>query len=174
MDEWRDAESAPPVPEQPLYKIRLSDQREFGPAEMSRIVAWAQEGRIPASALLVPTDGSPIRSVLAEAQLASMVQAPPTRSTGIPEPSVADDGGISGLIPYRNVPALVAYYLGVFSLIPLLGFVLGPVAFVLGIIGLYRRAKRPQCKGAAHAVVGMILGVIGTVVWVVVLALFSR
>lgn len=156
-------DSAPP--QHPTFRIRLSDQREFGPAEMALIVRWAQEGRIPADALLVPVDGSPSRSVLSEPALGSIVQAPPTRTTGIPEPSPADAGGLSGLIPYGNPPALVAYYLGVFSLIPLLGLFLAIPAFVFGIIGLRRRARDPRCKGLVHALVGVILGGICTILW---------
>src|SRR5262249_14311224 len=37
------------------------------------------------------------------------------------------------LIPYKNPKALAAYYCGFFALIPVLGFILGAVAMVLGI-----------------------------------------
>lgn len=63
-----------------------------------------------------------------------------------------------GIIPYKNPPALIGYYLGIASLIPIVGFVAGPVALVLGIMGLIRRAKQPAIRGAAHAWVAMILG----------------
>ena len=65
---------------------------------------------------------------------------------------------ISGVVPYRNVPALVAYYLGLFSFIPFLGILLGLSAFVLGIMGLKRVAKQPEAKGKVHAWIGIILG----------------
>jgi hypothetical protein len=42
---------------------------------------------------------------------------------------------VSTIIPYKNPSALLAYYLGVFSLIPCVGLVLGPGAFVLGFVG---------------------------------------
>ena len=63
-----------------------------------------------------------------------------------------------GLIPYKNAPALTAYYFGVFSLIPFLGAILGVAAFVLGIMGLSKAKKHPEVKGKVHAWVGIIMG----------------
>ena len=63
-----------------------------------------------------------------------------------------------GIIPYKNPHALAAYYLGVFSLIPLLGLVLGAIAVPLGVSGLKKRARNPVIRGAVHAWVGIILG----------------
>jgi len=40
-------------------------------------------------------------------------------------PSRGDDG-LATLIPYRNPKSLIAYYCGVFGLIPILGFILAP------------------------------------------------
>jgi len=56
------------------------------------------------------------------------------------------------------MPALVGYYLAVFSLIPCAGFILGLAALILGIIGLRLAKKQPTAKGKAHAWVGIILG----------------
>ena len=65
---------------------------------------------------------------------------------------------VSRMIPYRNVPALIAYYLGIFSLIPCVGLPLGIAALILGIIGLKRAGQNPQAKGKVHAWIGIILG----------------
>jgi hypothetical protein len=69
-----------------------------------------------------------------------------------------DDGGVSTLIPYTNPKALVAYYFGVFGLIPGLGIFLAPVAVILGILGLRYAKAHPTAKGTGHAVVGIVLG----------------
>ena len=53
-----------------------------------------------------------------------LVQAP----AGHP---VEQGDATGGIIPYKNGPALMAYYLGIFSLIPCLGLVLAIPAFVL-------------------------------------------
>lgn len=71
---------------------------------------------------------------------------------------VASDGTLGGLIPYKNGPALAAYYLGVFSAIPLLGMPLGIAGLILGILGLRRAREHPEAKGKAHAWVGIIAG----------------
>jgi hypothetical protein len=68
------------------------------------------------------------------------------------------DEGVSTLIPYRNPKALTAYYCGVFSLIPCIGLVLGPVAFVFGCMGMSYVNKNPTAKGTGHAIAGIVLG----------------
>ena len=70
-------------------------------------------------------------------------------------------------MPYRNGPALAAYYCGVFGLIPILGFILGPLAFIFGIVGLAKRKKDARVKGAGHAIAGIILGLIDIPLWIV-------
>jgi hypothetical protein len=66
--------------------------------------------------------------------------------------------GIEVLIPYRNPKALIAYYLGVFALIPCLGLALGPAALVLGVLGLKYRKLNPTAGGTGHAIAGIVLG----------------
>lgn len=71
----------------------------------------------------------------------------------------------STVIPYKNPPALFAYYLGLFSLFPVFGFFLGVAAFILGIKGLKLRRADPSVKGSVHAWIGIVMGGIFTVVW---------
>jgi hypothetical protein len=78
-----------------------------------------------------------------------------------PEPQPEGDA-TGGVIPYKNVAALFAYYCAVFSVIPCLALILGPVAFILGIVGFVQVRKRPYIRGTAHAWVGIILGGITT------------
>lgn len=68
------------------------------------------------------------------------------------------DNTLGGLIPVRNSQALLAYYLGVFSIIPCLGIPLGIAAFVLGLRGLAFAKEHPEVKGKTHAWVGIIAG----------------
>jgi hypothetical protein len=69
---------------------------------------------------------------------------------------------VSTIIPYKNARALIAYYLGVFSLIPCAGLVLGPAAFILGILGLRYVRAHPTAKGTGHAIAGIVLGALTT------------
>ena len=65
---------------------------------------------------------------------------------------------MSVLIPYKNVPALVGYYLAVFALIPCLGAALGLAAVVLGIIGIVRAHAHPEARGKVHAWFAVVFG----------------
>lgn len=79
------------------------------------------------------------------------------------------DDPVSTIIPYKNVRALAAYYCGVFGLIPFVGAVLGPIALILGILGLRYVKANPAAKGTGHAIAGIVLGIIDLYNWVLVI-----
>ncbi len=85
----------------------------------------------------------------------------------IQQPSYVDTGTDStgGIIPYKNPHALIAYYLGLFSLFPILGFFLAVPAFILGVIGLRNRNRNPKIRGSAHAWIGIVMGALMTLLW---------
>jgi len=62
---------------------------------------------------------------------------------------------VATVIPYRNPMALAAYYMGIFSIIPLIGIFLGAAAFICGILGLRHASKHEGAHGRAHAVIGI-------------------
>jgi hypothetical protein len=70
-----------------------------------------------------------------------------------------------GIIPYKNPKALIAYYLGICSGLPLIGLPLGIAAFVLGVQGLQARQRNPVIKGSIHAGIGIGCGLVFTVLW---------
>lgn len=69
-----------------------------------------------------------------------------------------------GVIPYKNPKALIAYYLGIASMLPPL-FWLGIASVILGILGLKDRKKNPVIKGSAHAWIGIVLGTLSMLCW---------
>ena len=72
---------------------------------------------------------------------------------------VRDEGDATGgVIPYKNPHALIAYYLGIVSLLPLIGVPFGIASVVLGIIGLRKRKENPKIKGSVHAWIGILFG----------------
>ena len=89
------------------------------------------------------------------------------RACGQPLPVQGDATG--GVIPYKNPHALTAYYLGVFSLLPLIGFPLGIAAFIFGLLGLKKRKANPVIKGSVHAWIGIVCGGLMAILWGVVL-----
>ena len=81
------------------------------------------------------------------------------------QPAEPAGDGTGGLIPYKNPAALAAYYLGLFSLFPVLGLFLAVPALILGIVGLRARRRNPAIKGSVHAWIGIVMGAIFTLVW---------
>lgn len=69
-----------------------------------------------------------------------------------------DTDATGGLIPYKNPLGLIGYYAGVFSLIPIVGLLLGPAALVLGILGLRYSRLYPTARGGGHSIAGIVLG----------------
>ena len=84
-------------------------------------------------------------------------------STNAGSPVEGDATG--GIIPYKNPAALIAYYCGVFSLIPILGLFVGVPGVVLGVVGLRKRRANRVIKGAVHAWSGIVFGVVTTLLW---------
>ena len=60
---------------------------------------------------------------------------------------------IEFLIP-KNIPALISYYLGVFSALG--SYLLGIPAIICGIVGIVKAKER---GGLGHAVAGILLGI---------------
>ena len=91
--------------------------------------------------------------------------ATPQSTTPPVESRPSDRDATGGIIPYKNPKALVAYYLGILSGLPLIGLPIGAVAFVLGIMGLKDRKKNPAIKGSAHAWIGIGCGGFFALLW---------
>jgi hypothetical protein len=90
----------------------------------------------------------------------------PNQYRSAPEQQGDSTGGV---IPYKNPKALIAYYLGIFSGLPLIGLPFGIAAFILGILGLRDRNRNPVIKGSIHAGIGIGCGGIFTLVWTLVI-----
>ncbi len=69
------------------------------------------------------------------------------------------------IIPVNNAPALVGYYFGVASLIPLLGMLASPVAIICGILGVRKAKIQPEAAGMGHAIAAILLGLGGPFLW---------
>jgi hypothetical protein len=156
------------------FKVRFEDGREFGPAAMDVLVHWAREGRISTTAALIPVPDevtanlpNPI-PVLSEPRLAAILNAPPTIGGALPAAlSQPGDEAVATVVPYRNKPALIGYYLAIFGclfaiLIPVLGFVMPIAAIILGTRGLKAVKADPKVHGTAHAVIALAGGILGT------------
>jgi predicted Zn finger-like uncharacterized protein len=128
----------------------------------------AEAGIAPAPS---PSSGSR-KDVPPEADLPELDAPPRTRR---PLRDIRRDPGeevVSTLIPYRNGRALAAYYCAVFSTIPCVGLLLGPIAVLLGFLGLRYVSAHPSAKGTGHAIFALIWGALTALAnWGVVLVI---
>lgn len=138
-----------------MYKIIGSDGREYGPVTAETLRQWVAVGRANGSTRVLAEGATEWTTVQQLPEFAASLVAPPPLQT---QAQPAADSGLNQVIPYRNGPALAAYYFGIFSLIPCFGLVLGITALVLGILGLKKHRLQPGCGGKVHAWVGVILG----------------
>jgi hypothetical protein len=88
-----------------------------------------------------------------------------TVGTAIEGGPASPDDFVGVMIPTGNKPALIAYYLGLFSLLPCLGIPMGITAVVLGIKGLRLERRFPAVRGGIHAWVGIVLGGVFALGW---------
>lgn len=86
------------------------------------------------------------------------VQAPQPEPAPQPQPPVQSAQIPQAILPTKNKPALYSYYLGMFGLIPIIGWVLGFPALYLGIKGLKQFKANPTPGAKAHAMFGVIAG----------------
>ena len=99
------------------------------------------------------------------ADLQANPYAMPTAGKARPTTNPNETDATGGIIPYKNPKALIAYYLGIFSGFPIVGFFLAVPALVLGIMGLRDRNRNPAIKGSVHAGIGIGCGAIFTLLW---------
>jgi hypothetical protein len=97
--------------------------------------------------------------------------APPTQDpaqspqnwTQPPQPGrpISSPDPFASMIPSQNKSGLIAYYLGLFSILPIIGLPMGIVAVVQGVKGNRLAKEHPEVKGGTHAKVGIGCGLIG-------------
>ena len=155
------------------YKIKGTDGNEYGPVSTEELSQWIAQNRCTRDSL-VEADGSgewvPL-ATLPEFQ-GDFASSPSASASATPK----GDGGVSTVIPYKNVPALVGYYLAIFSglglLCPPAGFVLALPALILGIIGLKKVNANPEAKGTVHAWIGILGGAFFCIVFILMMVFF--
>ena len=81
------------------------------------------------------------------------------------------DDGLNFILPIgpQSGLAIAAGYLGLFSLIPGLSLVTGPVAIILGILALSDLKKHPEKRGMGRAITALVCGPIGILLGLVLI-----
>jgi hypothetical protein len=131
-----------------MYTVRRGEQ-SLGPMSLEELRTKLRAGEIAA------TDG-----------VTSERFSTPTTVGKLLELMLGD--GTGGVVPFKNKPALVAYYLAVASLIPVVGLFTGVAAFVLGLKGRRKAKEEPWVKGTAHAWIGIGCGGVLALTWLAV------
>ncbi len=95
--------------------------------------------------------------------------SPTTAGASQPPPTIHDGDATGGVIPYKNPKALIAYYLGIFSGLPLIGLPLGYVALVLGVwaseIEIETQPSRAACMRPSESGGGGFFALLWTGWW---------
>lgn len=142
------------------FYIRTGEA-EQGPFSIDEINLKIEDGSLSIDSAIARRDGSeeyiPLRQVRGIGALPGGTKRP-----RVPAGEVPEGDATGGIIPYKNPKALIAYYLGIVGLFPVLGIFLSIPAIVLGILGLVERRRTPIIKGSVHAWIGIVLGVIAT------------
>ena len=143
-----------------MYKVLGSDGNEYGPVSAGQVKKWIAENRVEKKTPIRPECAPDWIFLESLPEFAAAFGAPLPYPPPIPHSARTSKStdGLNVVIPYKNARALAAYYLGVFSVIPPVGALLGIPALVLGILGLRFRSRKPEAGGSVHAWVGIILG----------------
>ena len=141
-----------------MYKIIGADKKEYGPVAADVLRQWFATGRVNGQTLARAEGGTEMKPLGNLPEFADLFLTSKSLPPLIAPPAPSSGGGLNMVIPYKNPKALAAYYTGVFSIIPFLGLVLGPIGFACGILGLRYRRENPTAGGAVHAWVGIIVG----------------
>jgi hypothetical protein len=93
------------------------------------------------------------------------VQAPPAGQDNYPRPGYGHQPtALERIVPASNPNALIGYYIGLFSIMPVLGLAMGPAGIVLGLKGLKAVKQSPGLPGTGHAITAIIGGIIGSLI----------
>ena len=96
----------------------------------------------------------------------SEVEPPPVTPgyENVPPPPQAEPTVLDRIIPASNPHALIGYYIGLFSIMPVFGLIMGPVAIWLGSRGLRAIRETPGLPGRGHAITAIVGGIFGCLV----------
>ncbi len=125
------------------------DNQQQGPFSVDEINDRLRNGTVIASGTFAWYEGCPGWISLVRVPGVFMLNTPPVFQPDR-QPEIKSDA-TGGLIPYKNLYALVGYYLSIFSMIPFVGIPLGVAGIICGIVGVRRRNRNPMVRGTAHA-----------------------
>ena len=150
-----------------MYHIIGVDGQSRGPIDATTLTQWIAEGRANGQTKTCPEGGSEWKPLAYYPEFATALSQAPAAPPNISAHASQSDA-TGGVIPYKNVPGLVGYYMSCIGLlimcIPIVGFIYGIVVMVLGIKGLNKAKANPEIKGKVHCWIAIIGGFVELVV----------
>ena len=145
--------------------VVAADGQPYGPYTVAAVRQFVAEGRVDpgaSQARLGEGQWGLLPNILSTMGVDLPVRPPPFPPVAPSAPPGRGSGNewLARQVPYRNAPALTAYYLGVFGLIPFLGIPLALIAIPVGIAGVKRAREHPESHGSQHAWTGIVAGAI--------------
>jgi hypothetical protein len=137
-------------------------ETQMGPMEMEALVGWARAGRLQPTDVLWTQGMAAWKPAGQFPELAAAFAAAPPPAAA----RLGDDPAMRLLLPVgRSGWAIAAGYLGLFSLLVLPA----PLALFTGLMAVRDIRRNPKLHGMGRAVLGIVLGAIGTTVLAVLL-----
>jgi hypothetical protein len=146
-----------------MYRIIGADHREYGPVSAEQIRQWMKEGRVN-GATLMQAEGVPgWRPV---ATFTEFGVPPPHPPTAHPPTAPAGTPTYVPATAGTNGNAIAGLILGILSLTCLCaGLPIGVVGIVFSWIALSQLNANPNQKGRGMAIAGLVLSIVGVLVW---------
>jgi hypothetical protein len=158
------------------WHVRTPEGVAYGPIRWSELLTWVSEGRVAADCELASSADGPWQAAGVVLPVLNSAPAPPALSpatgsplatltspfSGGPNPAVQASGGY--FMPHRGALVLVFGVLGIVVGCP----VFSALAWILGSRDLREiRAGRMDRQGEGITLIGMILGMIVSILWLV-------
>lgn len=144
-----------------MYRIIGADHREYGPVSAEQIRQWMKEGRVN-GATLMQAEGIPgWRPLATFAEFGVPPQHPPITPVGTPAPVPA----VTPTAP-TNGNAITGLIFGILSVTCICGGLpIGAVGIIFSCIALSQLNANPGQKGRGMAIAGLVLSIVGVLVW---------
>ena len=146
----------------PVYKLMGGDGKEYGPVDAHQVKTWIGEHRLEKKSPVMVDEAKDWVFLESRPEFTSALAA---QSDGASPPVIGRGGSVNAIIPYKNPRALIAYYCGVFAVLPVIGILFGFIGLVLGISGLRFRRRKREAGGAIHAWIGILVGGFFALLW---------
>lgn len=139
------------------YIVVGPEGQQSEPVELSTLQTWASTRQLPPHAPIITPEGPQVRAD-------SIAALQPALAYGDQQMQQPYKSKGTKMMPTENPAALWGYYLGIVSMLPILGAILVPFALIYSVKGRKAYKANPEIYGSAHATTGLVTGTIGLII----------